>query len=83
MLPVLEELLGLLGSLRRAPGHGCDERANESPESAGNCNMLVPLKPMEDTHVELCALMPDGERVIMQPLVFQALLVFPSSVAEG
>lgn len=45
--------------------------------------MLVPLKPMEDTHVELCALMPDGERMITQPLVFQALLVFPSSVAEG
>lgn len=44
--------------------------------------MLVPLKPMEDTRVELCALVPDDERVVMQPLVFQALLVFPSSVAE-
>lgn len=44
--------------------------------------MLVPLKPMEDTRVEFCALIPDDERVITQPLVFQALLVFPSSIAE-
>lgn len=44
--------------------------------------MVVPLKPMEDTHVELCALIPDEEHVITQPLVFQALLVFPSSIDE-
>lgn len=44
--------------------------------------MLVPLKPVEDTRVELCALIPDDECVIPQPLVFQALLVFPRSIAE-
>lgn len=42
----------------------------------------MPLKPVEDTRVELCALIPDDECLITQLLVFQALLVFPSSVAE-
>ena len=34
------------------------------------------------THVLSCALIPDGECVITQLLVFQPLLVFPSSIAE-
>lgn len=66
----------------RASGRGCDGSANKSPESAGNFNACVPLKAVEDTRVELCALIPDDECLITQLLVFQALLVFPSSVAQ-
>lgn len=43
----------------------------------------MPLKAVEDTRVELCALIPDDECLITQLLVFQALLVFPSSLDEN